>query len=221
MPTRIQRLPAPLATIHAIASRWYLPADEVVQLWLEFSDITEGRCTLTLARARTSLLSGLPEDMHLKVWKFALMDAAATQLLEDGEGGAAGLNFEEYLVVRCFFGAETLEEQFRFLWRLLDRDGDGKLGRADILTALELRRAQLGWDEDILGRWVQRLFKIVPHSRSDGTIAAPELKAALHNWADLRLLLLAREPRILRQGREPNVPLLSSMASFLSPRSRR
>ena len=48
-----------------------------------------------------------------------------------GTGGAGGLNFEEYVVLRCFATASTLEEQFRFLWRLLDRDGDGVGGDGD------------------------------------------------------------------------------------------
>ena len=31
-----------------------------------------------------------------------------------------GVGFEEYLVYRCFASADCLEDQFRFLWRLLD-----------------------------------------------------------------------------------------------------
>eukprot|EP00966_Prymnesium_polylepis_P125035 2891571-Prymnesium_polylepis.1 len=192
--TGLEVIPPPVGVLDAIAGRWHLPRDAVHSVWREFVEATEGKYTLTMARARDSLLAALPEDMHAKVWAFALMDAAVRQLLEGGEGGAAGLNFEEYLVFRCFVGAKSLEEQFRFLWRLYDRDGDGKLGRADAQAALALRGAQLGWDEQLLQLWVQRLFEVVPHARSDGSIGAPELKAALQKWGWLRLLLLAREP---------------------------
>ena len=37
-----------------------------------------------------------------------------------------GLGFEEYLVFRSFATASCLEEQYRFLWRLFDRDGDDR-----------------------------------------------------------------------------------------------
>lgn len=149
---RRETMPVPSDALSAIASRWHLAYDVVLQLWRDFAACSGGKFTLTLGRARGSLLAGLPEDLHRSVWAFALMDDAAAQLMDDGDGGAAGLNFEEYLVFRCFTSVETLEEQFRFLWRLFDRDGDGKLGRKDLATALQLRQAQLGWDDVILGR---------------------------------------------------------------------
>lgn len=152
VPEAFDMLPAPLNTLDALARRWQVSSVLVQRLWRDFIAASDGRFTLSLAKAHTSLLAGLPEEMHSKVWAFALMDAAANQLFAEGEGGAAGLNFEEYLVFRCFVSAKTLEEQFRFLWRLLDRDGDGKVGRADVLSALQLRRAQLGWDDTILSR---------------------------------------------------------------------
>lgn len=151
-PSRVQSVPVPSDVLDAIASRWHLPNGAVIDLWQDFVTASRGKYTLTMHRARGSLLAGLPDDLHPRVWAFALMDPAASQLFNENEGGAAGLNFEEYLVFRCFVGAETLEDQFRFLWRLYDRDGDGKLGREDVRTALRLRQAQLGWDDAILSR---------------------------------------------------------------------
>ena len=56
-------------------------------------------------------------------------------------------------VLRAAAESPTLEEQFRFLWRLLDRDGDGKLSRLDLRAALRLQAARLGWDDPGLRRW--------------------------------------------------------------------
>ena len=45
----------------------------------------------------------------------------------------------ESVVFHYFTSATYLEEQFRFLWALYDRDGDGMLGRDDLWEVLQAR----------------------------------------------------------------------------------
>lgn len=110
-----------------------------------------------------------------------------------------------------------MEEQFRFLWRLHDRDGDGKIGRADLVDSLQLRKAQLGWDDQIAARWVNRVYDVVPSDR--GGIAQDDLLAGLRGYADLRLLFMCREPLSSKPGRRPTQSLIVSMAALISPRA--
>ena len=88
------------------------------------------------------------------------------------------LSFEEYLIFRRFAEAPSLEEQFRFLWRLYDRDGDGKLGRDDLLTALQAR-----------SRAISRTH---PASRRRSAVLCvcalrSQLQRARHGWTDVYL----------------------------------
>ena len=45
----------------------------------------------------------------------------------------------EFVVFHFFTSASCLEGQFRFLWALYDRDGDGVLGRDDLWEVLQAR----------------------------------------------------------------------------------
>jgi hypothetical protein len=110
--------------------------------------------------------------------------------------GGGGLNFEEYLTFRGFATAGSLESQFRFLWRLLDRDGDGVLSRDDLSTALRIQHARLGWDESTASGWVTHVLDVARARAGAGrTQPGPgELLAALEASPQLRTVLMAREP---------------------------
>ena len=93
--------------------------------------------------------------------------------------------------------ASTLEEQFRFLWRLLDRDADGILSRADVACAMALQRARLGWDEAAAAKWVQFVLDTARARDREGGRGLPgasDLRAALGRSAQLRTVLMAQEP---------------------------
>jgi hypothetical protein len=136
----------------------------------------------------------------------ATATAAAEDGATDGEasvgvdgdlGGAGGLGFEEYLVLRCFVESTSLEEQFRFLWRLFDRDSDGILSKEDVQTALKLPAARLGWNETTTQRWLQWVLGNVRKEQagSDPSKIGPvELRAALAKSTQLRTILMASEP---------------------------
>jgi hypothetical protein len=116
---------------------------------------------------------------------------------EGAAGGAGGLNFEEYLVLRSFATATSLERQFRFLWRLVDRQGLGTLSRDELRdglrVVLQVQRARLGWDDAMTHRWLGwAQGAVAPDAR--GCVGPAELKSALWRSAQLRLLLLASEP---------------------------
>ena len=130
-------------------------------------------------------------------------------------GGAGGLSFEEYVVLRGLVESSSLEEQFRFLWRVLDRDGDGHLSREDLRSALRLQAARLGWDEAGLRRWVDWAHDATRRERDGGRgrvgtaraseqrIGPAELKAALVRSAQLRTVLMACEPAAGLLSRQP------------------
>ncbi len=121
-------------------------------------------------------------------------------------GGAGGLNFEEYLVLRSFATAPSLEKQFRFLWRLVDRDGRGTLSRDNLRESLrvllQVQRARLGWDDAMTHRWLEWALGAVAPSAKGG-IGPSELKTALRRSAQLRTLLLASEPAVAAQAYSP------------------
>ena len=255
--------PRPYRILHAIADRWYLPREAVSDHWTDFLAATGGAFTLSLPRARQTLLAGQPADVAHALWDLAMFDPAKAQLIsltvadavaqataesarlqptaahkliannssgteislegalnmaqqavatagsifvttsqafldhEGAAGGAGGLNFEEYLVLRSFATATSLERQYRFLWRLVDRHGLGTLTRDELRdglrVVLQVQRARLGWDDAMTHRWLGwALGAVAPDAR--GCIGPAELKPALRRSAQLRLLLLASEP---------------------------
>jgi len=209
-------LPTPTQTLEDLGARWHLPVDEVERLWGEFVESSGGEYTLSLGRAcRTLLRHAAPEVQHA-TWGFILLDAAAAELVDstDDAGGACGLNFEEYLVFRSFEQAESLEDQFRFLWALYDRDGDGLLSREELRAALQVQRARLGWDDAYTQGWVSYVFEVVPHEPRG--IRHSALLKELKEWAELRQLLMAREPRNALQP-APAVDWVKSVFGFFKP----
>jgi hypothetical protein len=80
-----------------------------------------------------------------------------------------------------------------FLWRLLDRDGDGALSKADLLDALQLQRARLGWDEDGTARWAQWALDAMAADKN-GRVGPASARVALQKSAQLRTILMACEP---------------------------
>ena len=221
-------LPRPARALDLLARRWQLPTALVGGYWTDFTAASGGLYTLSLARAKLTLLSELPDTtLQQATWALLLLDPASAQLIELDErgaepSGAGGASFEEYLIFRRFAEAPTLEQQFRFLWRLYDRDGDGLLGWADLLGALQLQRWRHGWSEAYTYQWAEYVWGVV--ARRDrttaymGAITADELRGALRSWTELRLLLLARAPD---RGRDRATRKGGSILSLLgfSPRS--
>lgn len=158
----------------------------------------------------------------------AAVAEAAAEAAADGEafvgaeglGGASGLSFEDYLVLRCFVCSEHLEAQFRFLWRILDRDGDGRLSRADLRAALCLQSVRLGWDEPLTGRYAQWVYDTSRRNK-EGHIGPKELRATLLGSAQLRTLLMAREPlsvlRSMRSAQQPASGSAGALDAMLAP----
>ena len=221
-------LPRPARALELLARRWQLPTALVGGYWTDFTAASGGLYTLSLARAKLTLLSELPDaTLQQATWALLLLDPASAELIERDENGAepsgaGGASFEEYLIFRRFAEAPTLEQQFRFLWRLYDRDGDGLLGWADLLAALQLQRWRHGWSEAYTYQWAEYVWGVV--ARRDrttaymGAITADELRGALRSWTELRLLLLARAPD---RGRDRAARKGGSILSLLgfSPRS--
>lgn len=207
-------LPTPTQTLEDLAARWHLPDSEVDRLWREFVDASGGEYTLSLGRACKTLLRHASPDVQHATWNFILLDTAAAELVDstDDAGGACGLNFEEYLVFRSFEEAEALEDQFRFLWALYDRDGDGLLSREELRSALQVQRARLGWDDAYTQSWASYVFECVPHEPRG--IRHTILLKELRQWAELRQLLMAREPRHTLQP-APATDWISSAFGFL------
>lgn len=259
-------LPRPERVLDGLAKRWYLPPYgkglDVREAWTDFVNASGGSFTLSLASAKQTLFAGQADDVALALWRLALMDTAAADLivldeelpsppasapaaavpaaapaaaLTEGRAGvrddavaaggtdliaealavvdeaigaasvdvatgaavgmgANGLNFEEYVVLRSFATAESLEEQFRFLWRLVDRDADGALSHDDMLAALQVQRARLGWDDETTVKWAQWALGAVKRDPVKGRVGPKELRAALHKSAQLRTLFMACEP---------------------------
>lgn len=199
----------PFQALHALAIRWHLPPEVVASWWREFRMATGGAITLSAARAR-AIASSAPEGGSAShAWSFAVARLTREQRAE-GEGGATSdaptapdccLDFEDYLVIRGFTEAACLEDQFRFLWRLLDDDRDGVFSRDDLLHALQLAAALLGWDERTIGRWMKWTVRALGMPESDSSsakpIGAPEVRSALGKSAQLRAILLARDPAAL------------------------
>jgi hypothetical protein len=222
-------LPRPARALDLLARRWQLPTALVGGYWTDFTAASGGLYTLSLARAKLTLLSELPDTtLQQATWALLLLDPASAQLIELDErrgaepSGAGGASFEEYLIFRRFAEAPTLEQQFRFLWRLYDRDGDGLLGWADLLAALQLQRWRHGWSEAYTYQWAEYVWGVVVRRDRTtaymGAITADELRGALRSWTELRLLLLARAPD---RGRDRAARKGGSILSLLgfSPRS--
>eukprot|EP00967_Tisochrysis_lutea_P155145 scaffold309881_cov30-Tisochrysis_lutea.AAC.1 len=188
-------LPTPTQTLEDLAARWHLPDASVQRLWGEFIEASGGEYTLSLGRACKTFMRHVTPEVQSATWSFILLDTAAAELVDSTEdaGGACGLNFEEYLVFRSFEEAEALEDQFRFLWALFDRDGDGLLSREELRAALQVQRARLGWDDAYTQGWVSYIFDCVPHEPRG--IRHTALLKELRQWAELRQVLMAREPR--------------------------
>ena len=113
---------------------------------------------------------------------------------------------------RRYVEAPNLDEQFRFLWRLYDRDGDGKLGRDDVAAALHLPRVLLGWSEESTQSWAESAFGAVRRRDADA-IGPEEMLAALRRWAELRELFHARDPP--PKKRAPKQSSISSLLGML------
>ena len=166
-------LPRPARALELLARRWQLPTALVGGYWTDFTAASGGLYTLSLARAKLTLLSELPDaTLQQATWALLLLDPASAELIERDENGAepsgaGGASFEEYLIFRRFAEAPTLEQQFRFLWRLYDRDGDGLLGWADLLAALQLQRWRHGWSEAYTYQWAEYVWGVV--ARRDRT----------------------------------------------------
>ena len=118
----------------------------------------------------------------------------------EGLGGAGGLSFEEFVVLRSFATAPTLEEQYRFLWHLYDRDGDGILSRTDLSSCLELPAARLGWDDATTNKWLNWIIETISgkagssSSTNNKPIGPDDLRSALRKSSQLRVVMMAREP---------------------------
>jgi len=158
------------------------------------------RAVMAVPSAVTAVPSGRqaqrPLDAVLSAAEAALAAADSIFLATSAEataGGAGGLNFEEYVVLRGFATSTSLEAQFRFLWRLVDRDADGTLSREDLDPLLHLQRVRFGWDEEMQDRWRSWVMSTV-NPDAEGRIGPAELKAALKRSVQLRMILLAAEP---------------------------
>ena len=277
-------LPKPERLLGAIAQRWSLPADDVADTWRRFVTATGGAFTLSLVRARVTLLQGHTDEVAVALWRLAITDATTAELIaldDDGGGGEAeaegaapaaapaaaapsaaapsaaapaaapaaaappadanpiavaldtassaldelaedeapagkpsaslggpgGMGFEEYLVMRCFTCATSLEGQFRFLWKLLDRDEDGSLSPADLEPLLALQAARLGWDEPFAARYAAWALGAMGKDKEGRTTAARVQAALKRDW-HLRTLLCACEPEgsagfMLKEGVPP------------------
>ena len=73
--------PRPYRILHAIADRWYLPREAVSDHWTDFLAATGGAFTLSLPRARQTLLAGQPADVAHALWDLAMFDPAKAQLI--------------------------------------------------------------------------------------------------------------------------------------------
>ena len=82
-------LPRPQRLLDAIASRWSLPTHALTEAWREFVEASGGAFTLSLPRARLTLLEGQPDDVAEATWRLALMDRAAAELIAFDEAPAA------------------------------------------------------------------------------------------------------------------------------------
>ena len=288
-----QPLPRPAMALGAIAKRWHLPIERVSdEYWPDFVRASGGAYTLSLARAKQTILEGASDEVALATWRFVLTDASAAELIvfgaddddaaeepsmrlrstsnlyskpppssagepsaptpapaeggastsskpegvaeavraavesaisvvvdaatggaadaeahgngQDGVGGGSGMSFEEYVVLRGFVEAESLEEQFRFLWRLLDDDGDGMLSADDLRQSLRLPAVRLGWSDLALGKWAAWAYEQLKVRDKQGRVGAPELRAALRKSTALRTILMAKEPAGGAMARQPS-----------------
>ena len=94
--------------------------------------------------------------------------------------------------------------QFRFLWRLLDDDGDGLLSQEDLRESLRLPAARLGWSDATHTKWSQWAFDHLKVRDAKGRVAPPELRTALRKSATLRTILMAKEPTGGAMARQPS-----------------
>jgi len=212
-----RELPRPARALDLLASRWQLRRVDVARYWAEFIAASGGLYTLSRASAVETLLAHLPPAAQQATWSLIHLDRSSSQFIELEEGGAepsgaGGVSFEEYLVFRRYVEAPNLDEQFRFLWRLYDRDGDGKLGRDDVAVALQLPRALLGWSEGYAQSWAEYAFGAVRRRDADA-IGPEEMLAALRRWAELRELFHARDPP--PKKRAPRKSSISSLLGML------
>ena len=165
---------------------------------------------MSFARARDTVLAGQGDNFASCTWDFALSRLVAPELRAEGSqaqapsrleprgstkgGEHAEMDFEEYVVLRGFVDATCLEEQFRFLWGLLDRDRDGFLSRGDLRNALQFPAVLLGWDERATDRWMQWTLQHVLGNTPGKQIGPMDLRSALARSPQLRSILMAREP---------------------------
>ena len=76
--------------------------------WTDFTAASGGLYTLSLARAKLTLLSELADAaVQQATWALLVLDPASSQLIELDESGAepsgaGGASFEEYLIFRRF-----------------------------------------------------------------------------------------------------------------------
>ena len=190
-------LPKPTETLDALARRWYLAQGAVHSLWEEFVVMSGGNFHLSQRHARVSLLGNCPDEASLQAsWGTILLDASASELVatEDELEDVFGINFEEFIIARSFDSASHLEDQYRFLWALLDRDGDKVLTKEELCWYLQIPRARLGWDDAYTREMAELAFDMVAPKMAGG-IRDPELLAALMERIDLRQLLMTKEPR--------------------------
>ena len=196
VPERVAKratLPMPFSTLEELASRWRLQLNSVLRLWEDFLQASGGTFAITLERARETLLRGSVREVQEATWALITLDST------ESDSADASCSFEEYLVFRAFTTAASLEEQFRFLWAIYDRDRDGALSRADLHKGLQVQQVRLGWDDAYTRSWVEYVFTVVRtnHAGSSGGLIHPEdLRSSLAQWAELRTLLMARESRL-------------------------
>lgn len=86
--------------------------------------------------------------------------------------------------------------QFRFLWRLFDRDCDGALSKDDMREVLKLPAARLGWSDAMHAKWTQWAFDRIMPKDKQGRVSPSALKATLRASSTLRAVLMAREPAV-------------------------
>ena len=80
-----QPLPRPHLALSAIAKRWHLPISQVAdEYWPDFVRASGGAFTLSLARARQTILEGASDEVALATWRFVLTDPAAAELIVFG-----------------------------------------------------------------------------------------------------------------------------------------
>eukprot|EP00965_Chrysotila_dentata_P138744 4589366-Pleurochrysis_carterae.AAC.1 len=76
-----------------------------------------------------SLARFLPSTLEVPI--------ARHQIITRRACGAGGLNFEEFVIFRCLVGASCLEDQFRFLWAVYDRNADGFFDEEELRHVLQ------------------------------------------------------------------------------------